>query len=77
MMNYDNIITMISSVGFPIVACGALAWFVNTTLKRLTDSVDSLVKLVEKVVDNPRSCTSANNKCEIPHSACAAIPKML
>lgn len=35
-------INAIGSVGFPIVACGALFWMINTTMKELKESIDKL-----------------------------------
>lgn len=37
-----EIINAIGSVGFPIVACGALFWMINTTMKELKESIDKL-----------------------------------
>ena len=48
----------IGSVGFPIVACGALFWMVNTTMKELTAAITDLSRSIatltqqEEVVDN-------------------------
>ena len=52
-MNYDSIIQAIGSVGFPIVASGALFWMVNTTMKEFTATVgnlnESIIKLTSKI----------------------------
>lgn len=37
-----EVINAIGSVGFPIVACGALFWMINTTMKELTTAIDKL-----------------------------------
>ena len=37
-----EIINAIGSVGFPIVACGALFWMINTTMKELKQAIDNL-----------------------------------
>lgn len=37
-----ELINAISSMGFPIVACGALFWMINTTMKELKESIDNL-----------------------------------
>lgn len=37
-----EIINAIGSVGFPIVACGALFWMINTTMKELKQAIDQL-----------------------------------
>lgn len=41
---YSEIVQLISSVGFPIVVCGAMAWYINTTHK-------DLVKAFERMTD--------------------------
>ncbi len=43
----QEITQVISSVGFPIVACGALFWMINTTMKELTAAITSLTKSIE------------------------------
>ena len=42
---------VISSVGFPIVACGALFWMINTTMAKLTDAITDLTKSLDKAND--------------------------
>ena len=42
MMEGQEIINAISSVGFPIVASAALFWMVNTTMTKLTDAINDL-----------------------------------
>lgn len=45
-MDVNAITTMVSTLGFPIVCCGALFWYVNKTQKEYTEkmekSIDSL-----------------------------------
>lgn len=38
----------IGSVGFPIVACGALFWMINSTMKELTGAITELTKALNK-----------------------------
>jgi len=38
----------IGAVGFPIVACGALFWMINTTMKELTGAITELTKAISK-----------------------------
>lgn len=38
-MNVNDICTVISSVGFPIVACIAMGWYVNTTMKEFIKTI--------------------------------------
>lgn len=48
-MDIQEICNAISSVGFPIVACGALFYMINTTMKELRDVIASLEKAIIKV----------------------------
>lgn len=58
-MEADAIVSLISSVGFPIVCCGALFWYVNHTMKNFMDEVKtSLSSLSKTISDN----TDATNK---------------
>ena len=41
-MEMQEVINAISSVGFPIVACGALFWMLNKTMAELTDAINNL-----------------------------------
>lgn len=45
-MDPSAITTLVSTLGFPIVCCGALFWYVNKTQKEFTEkmekSIDSL-----------------------------------
>ena len=56
-MTPNDVAQLISSCGFPIVACGFLAWFIKTALENLekrtqenTDSLNKLVTLVETLL---------------------------
>lgn len=49
-MEYNDIITSISTVGFPIVACGALFYMINTTMKELQAVINNLDKTIQKLI---------------------------
>ncbi len=49
MGNETDVINAIGSVGFPIVACGALFWMINTTMKELTGAITELTKSITEV----------------------------
>ena len=54
-MEVEQISQMISSVGFPIVACGFMAWLyvqMNDTLKELTVAITELTAKFESHVDH-------------------------
>lgn len=38
-MDMTAIVQAVSTVGFPIVACGAMFWLCNSTMKDLRDSI--------------------------------------
>ena len=46
-METQEIINAISSVGFPIVACGALFWMINTSMKEMTDAINKLSNSID------------------------------
>lgn len=47
-MGTQEIVEIINSVGFPIVACGALFWFNVHTMKQLRMMLHELEKTIEK-----------------------------
>ena len=47
----DNITQMISNVGFPIVACVFMAWFINNTLKDFTNTMKENTTMISKLCD--------------------------
>ena len=57
-MSAQDIQTLITSVGFPIVMCGALAWYVkhltdkfNETLDKIREQHDEETKAMTKALD--------------------------
>lgn len=40
-MDIQNIMNAIATVGFPIVACAALFWMINKSMKELTAAVNN------------------------------------
>ena len=50
-MEFNEVLTAISTVGFPIVACGALYYMINTTMKELTNVINKLDKTIGKIID--------------------------
>lgn len=41
-MDYSDLVQLIGSLGFPIVACGALFYMINTTLKELQSTLEQV-----------------------------------
>ena len=58
-MDISSIVTVIGSVGFPIVACCGMAWFIATTFSDFNDLMtknnvltEELIALVKNKGDN-------------------------
>ena len=49
-MDYNVIITLIGSLGFPIVACIGLFWMINTTMKEFKETVAENTKAMTELV---------------------------
>lgn len=49
-MDVDMIISMVGSVGFPVVACAAMAWFYATQFKDFQSMVQKNNLLTEELV---------------------------
>lgn len=49
-MNINDIVSMIGSIGFPIVACCAMAWFIATTFRNFNDLVTKNNVLTEELI---------------------------
>lgn len=49
-MTFDNVVTLISSVGFPIAISVYMIVSVNKTIETLKDSIDNLTRLLEREV---------------------------
>lgn len=49
-MNINDVVSMIGSVGFPIVACCAMAWFIATTFRNFNNLVTKNNVLIEELI---------------------------
>lgn len=49
-MEIQEIATFIGSLGFPIVACGALFWFINNTVKELKQTLQNNTDVITKLI---------------------------
>ena len=58
-MTVQDISTLVSSLGFPIVACGALFWSNLKTSDHYTKTIDEMRKTIE---DNTRVTEQLINK---------------
>lgn len=57
-MNIQDIVTAISTVGFPIVMCGALFWYMiqqreahKSEMQELTNAVTNNTLVIQKLID--------------------------
>ena len=46
----DEWVTIISTVGFPIAACAALFYWINTTLKELQQMISANTEAINKLI---------------------------
>ena len=46
---------IISSVGFPIVACGGMGWYIYKCQKGMTDALNANTTVLQKLVDKMNS----------------------
>lgn len=64
-MNFD-IVTTISTLGFPIVACIALGWFCKYMIDNSNKNIEKMFDLYDKANQENReaikACTEAVNK---------------
>lgn len=64
----QEITQVISSVGFPIVACGALFWMINTTMAQLKDTIStSMMELTNAITELAKSMDKTNATNEGAH----------
>lgn len=48
-MDVNAIVNIVSAVGFPIVCCFGMAYYINTTLKELTKVMNEHTIVIEKL----------------------------
>lgn len=52
-MDPNAIVSLVGSLGFPIVCCGALFWYQNKTMNEFSDKVDqNISSLSSAITDN-------------------------
>lgn len=60
-MELDSIVSLVSSVGFPIVACVFMWKYINTTVKDLTNTLNENTKMIAKLCERLER-TKINNE---------------
>lgn len=61
-MEVDAIITAISTVGFPIVACGALFYLIREIINKITNSLEKQSVLMEQQTKSTEKQTETLEK---------------
>ena len=56
-MDAQQIASLISTVGFPIVCCGAMFWFIVKTLKGFTDEMRQILSKLSDTIDKNTEST--------------------
>lgn len=57
-MNVNDIITLIGSLGFPIVACVGMFYLYNRTLKDFTTTLNDIVTQIKELREDIREFVS-------------------
>ena len=57
-MNVNDIVTLIGSLGFPIVACAGMFYLYNRTLKDFTSTLNGIVTQIKELREDIREVVS-------------------
>ena len=63
-MNLSDIGTLIGSIGFPIVACCGMGWYINNTMQKFTDTMQKNTTALEKLLTVLRKDDTNDGKDE-------------
>lgn len=67
-MDPNALTTLVSTLGFPIVCCGALFWYVNKTQKEFTEKMEeSIEKLNNSINDMNTAITTLITTVSVLH----------
>lgn len=50
-MDFSEVMKMVSTVGFPIVAAGVLMWFLSTKMTTLEQAVQNNTLVMQRLLD--------------------------
>lgn len=59
-MNVNDIITLIGSLGFPIVACVGMFYLYNRTLKDFTSTLNDIVTQIKELREDIRELVNGD-----------------
>lgn len=57
-MNVNDIVTLIGSLGFPIVACVGMFYLYNRTLKDFTNTLNDIVTQIKELREDIKELVS-------------------
>lgn len=57
-MDPNAIASLVGSLGFPIVCCGALFWYQNKTMKEFSEKIENSIKELSSSIQNNTEATS-------------------
>lgn len=60
-MTVADITQLVTTVGFPIVSCVALFWYINTTQKEMLDALDNNTNVIAQVLEHLRQEDNKND----------------
>ena len=63
-MNLSDVVTLIGSVGFPIVACCGMGWYINNTMQKFTNTMQKNTTALEKLLTVLRKDETNDGKDE-------------
>lgn len=64
-MDFNSIVTVVGSVGFPIVACCGMAWFIVTTFSDFNDLMTKNNVLTEELIALLRDNKGGNDASNV------------
>lgn len=57
-MDPNAIASLVGSLGFPIVCCGALFWYQNKTMKEFSEKIEKAVKELSQSISSNTDATT-------------------
>jgi len=67
-MDPNAVTNLISSIGFPIVCCGALFWYNTKTMKEFSTEIRSSIEVLSKSInDNTAATIKLETTVEVMH----------
>lgn len=57
-MDPNELASLVGSLGFPIVCCGALFWYLNKTMEKFFDKIENNLKELSKSIQDNTEATS-------------------